>query len=144
MLKHLILYHLLPDMKIQLDNWEIQKLNFSVIQDKEREHNSFDLGTANFFPEEKIDSFGVIFEVDVKDKKFDLHVEAVFFFSLDQEITEEFKVSSFPRVNAPAIAFPYLRAFISNLTLQAGFESVILPSINFIRLAEENTNREDN
>ena len=130
-------------MKIQLDNWEVQKLNFSIIQDKEREQNSFDLETANFFSEEKTNAFGVIFEVDINDKKFDLHIEAVFFFSLDEDITEKFKISTFPRVNAPAIAFPYLRAFISNITLQAGFEPVILPSINFIRLAEENSNTDN-
>ena len=58
-------------------------------------------------------------------------------FRLDEEITEEFKLSDFPKINAPAIAFPYLRALVSNITLQSGFDPVMLPSINFVKLAEE-------
>ncbi|WP_222708016.1 protein-export chaperone SecB [Algibacter pacificus] len=58
-------------------------------------------------------------------------------FKLDKDISEEFKLSDFPKINAPAIAFPYLRAYISNLTLQSGFEPVMLPSINFVNLAKE-------
>ena len=55
------------------------------------------------------------------------------------KITEDFKLSSFPKINAPAIAFPYLRAFVSNLTLQSGLEPVILPSINFVQLANNDS-----
>lgn len=66
-----------------------------------------------------------------------MNLEAVFVFSMDDEIDEAFKVSNFPKINAPAIAFPYIRAFISNLTLQSGFDPVILPSINFVKLANE-------
>ena len=60
----------------------------------------------------------------------------LFTFGLDEDITEEFKVSDFPKINAPAIAFPYLRAFISNVTLQSGFNPVMLPSINFVEFAK--------
>ena len=125
-------------MEIQLNKWEIQKLNFSINHNVERENNSFDLSTANFFPEKEPKSFGIVFEIDVKDIKFDLHIEAIFFFSLDADINEEFKISAFPKINAPAIAFPFLRAYISNLTLQSGFDPVVLPSINFVKLAEKN------
>jgi preprotein translocase subunit SecB len=34
--------------------------------------------------------------------------------------------------NAPAIAFPYLRSFISTLTLNAGYILAVLLSINFV------------
>ena len=42
------------------------------------------------------------------------------------------------KANAPAIAFPYVRVFISNITLNAGYNPIVLPSFNFIKLAEEN------
>lgn len=124
-------------MKIRLDNWHIVDLNFSVVKNEERKENSFDLNLGHFFPEDKKDSFGVAFNIEIKDKRFDLNLEALFMFSVDGEISEEFKLSDFPKINAPAIAFPYLRAFISNLTLQSGFEPVMLPSINFVNLAKE-------
>ena len=67
-------------------------------------------------------------------------IEAFFNFEIvDEKITEDFKLSSFSKINAPAIAFPYLRAFVSNLTLQSGLEPVILPSINFVQLANNDS-----
>jgi preprotein translocase subunit SecB len=124
-------------MKIQLDNWKVINMNFSFLDENKRDGNSFDLKSESLFPENEKKSFGVGFNLEVKDVDFDLSIEALFMFSLDEEITEEFKLSDFPKINAPAIAFPYLRALVSNLTLQSGFDPVMLPSINFVKLAEE-------
>lgn len=128
-------------MKIQLKRWEITDLNLSKSNDfvnKNRRKDSFELETNNYFPQHENESiFGVRFKLKIVSNAFDLSLKAVYHFELiDEKITEEFKLSSFPKVNAPAIAFPYLRAFVSTLTLQAGLKTVILPSINFIRLAD--------
>lgn len=124
-------------MKIQLDNWKVINMNFTFLDENKRDENSFDLKSGSLFPENEKNSFGVGFNLEVKDTDFDLTIEALFMFSLDEEITEEFKLSDFPKINAPAIAFPYLRALVSNVTLQSGFDPVMLPSINFVKLAEE-------
>lgn len=58
-------------------------------------------------------------------------------FVTDATLDEDFKTSAFPYVNAPAISYPYLRAFISNLTLNAGYSPVMLPSVNFVALKEK-------
>lgn len=125
-------------MKIQLQDWKVTNLNFTFLEENKREDNSFDLKTGSFFPEEEEKNFGIMFNLEIKDIDFDLSIETVFMFALDEEITEKFKLSNFPKINAPAIAFPYLRAFISNLTLQSGFDPVMLPSINFVKSAQEN------
>lgn len=133
-------------MKIQLKDWKISNLNLSLLDENvKRDDNSFDLESGNYFSGAKGDNvFGVSFKLKINDKLFDLVVEAVYNFELlDEKVTEEFKLSSFPKVNAPAIAFPYLRAFISNLTLQSGLEPVILPSINFVQLANKESSGED-
>ena len=39
--------------------------------------------------------------------------------------------------NSIAILFPYVRAFISNLSLQANFPPMILPTMNLSDLGEE-------
>ncbi|WP_340075495.1 protein-export chaperone SecB [Leptobacterium sp. I13] len=124
-------------MKIQLDNWKVINVNFSSLKEKPRDKHSYDLSTGHFFPKDLDKVFGVSFEIEINDKFFDLTVEAIFMFRLDEEITEEFKLSNFPKINAPAIAFPYLRAYISNFTLQSGYDPVILPSINFVQMAKE-------
>jgi preprotein translocase subunit SecB len=55
-------------------------------------------------------------------------------FETNQPIDDDFRNSNFPKVNAPAIAFPFFRAFISTFLLNAGYEPIILPSINFTKL----------
>jgi preprotein translocase subunit SecB len=124
-------------MKIQLENWKIQSLSFNMI-DEAREDNSFSLNIGQIFPEDESKQFVVVFDIDLKDKSFNLVFQVAFVFTTEEEVTEEFKFSDFPKINAPAIAFPFIRAYISNLTLQSGFEPVILPSINFVKLAGEN------
>ena len=52
-------------------------------------------------------------------------------FQTDSELTDDFKKSDFIRVNAPAIAYPFLRAFLANIMLNSGFDPLLLPSINF-------------
>lgn len=129
-------------MTIQLNDWKIKDLTFSIIENSERveEDNEFTLETGNIFFDTKKDEFAVIIKVNISDSLFDLKIESFFSFKLDEEVTEDFKLSDFPIINAPAIAFPYLRAYISNLTLQSGVEPIILPSINFVKLAERKKN----
>lgn len=124
-------------MKIHLKEWKLQKMNFSIVENDDRKENLFDLKTSQSFPEDDKKVFNLFFEVEIKDTDFDMSIEMVAVFGLDEDITEEFKVSDFPKINAPAIAFPYLRALISNITLQSGFRPVMLPSINFVEFAKQ-------
>lgn len=123
-------------MKIQLVSWKVENLNFNTLESI-REENSFTLNVGQVFMESDKQQFSVAFEIDLKDKSFDLDFKMVFAFATEEKITEEFKFSNFPKVNAPAIAFPFVRSYISNFTLQSGFEPIILPSINFVKLAEK-------
>ncbi len=76
------------------------------------------------------------FILENKEEQFLLKVKLIAFFEVDKAIDNDFKDSDFVRINAPAIAFPYLRTFISNLTLNSGYNPVILPSFNFLKIAE--------
>jgi preprotein translocase subunit SecB len=78
-----------------------------------------------------------VFKLTLDNPEYDLSVNAVHWFEAEKEITEEFKLSDFPSINAPAIAFPFLRAYVSNLTLQSGYEPAILPSLNFVEMAKK-------
>lgn len=79
--------------------------------------------------------------MNLNDPEFEMNLSASFVFKCDLEITKEFKVSDFQRVNAPAIAFPFSRAYISNLTLQSGLRPLMLPSINFVELSKKNNSK---
>ncbi|PTU49224.1 hypothetical protein DBB42_26595 [Pseudomonas plecoglossicida] len=84
------------------------------------------------------DHFNVLFKAAVyieEGKCIDLEYQSRF--DVDGPVDEEFKAGNFAFVNAPAIAYPFLRAFISNLTLNAGYSPVMLPSINFVAMKEK-------
>ncbi len=53
------------------------------------------------------------------------------------DLSDDFLKSDFARISAPAIGFPFLRAFVANCTLQAGIPPILLPSINFVQFAKE-------
>ena len=118
-------------MNIQLKEWKVKNLSFKIndIQiEKKTKKNSFNLSKE----------FGIGFRINIKDEEFNILMEMVFLFELVEDIDEKFKQSDFLTINAPAIAFPYVRSYISNLTLQSGFSPIILPSVNFVKLAKKN------
>ena len=124
-------------MKIQLLEWKVKNLSFKMVQSKRRRKSGFNLSMGNFYPELDRNKFGVGLLVKIKDEDYDLNVEMVFMFETNVEINKQFVDSDFPKVNAPAIAFPYIRAFISNFTMQAGFSPIVLPSINFVEYSKK-------
>lgn len=92
-----------------------------------------------YFSEPLDKSFGISFEIGLKNKAkdFSLHIVAIAHFETDTVITKEFMESDFVFINAPAIAFPYLRAYISTVTLNSGYSPIVLPAFNFVALAKD-------
>lgn len=121
-------------MNTRLEKWGIVEMNYSLLNKRsQRKENSLGLRFRKLFSNKNKFSFKIVFNLVIEDKNFDLNIEAVFNFITDEQITEEFKHSHFPKINAPAIAYPYLRAYVSNLTLQSGVTPVMLPTINFVK-----------
>lgn len=76
--------------------------------------------------------FAVIFDLKVPlSPGAQLVLDYLAVFETSDDITEEFRQSHFPRVNAPAVAYPYIRAFVSQFAVLAGFETCTLPIRNF-------------
>lgn len=126
-------------MKIQLKDWKVKELSW-ITKDpdcKEKtEANTFNLSFGHGIPDDVEREFVIGFKINLSEENFTLYIEMVFMFETDEEINEEFINSSFIKINAPAIAFPYIRSFISNLTVQSGYSPIILPSVNFVALDE--------
>jgi len=133
--------------QIRLQHIQITELTLTA--------GSFDKGTTNeletafgvgsWFDDESRNSFAITFDLSLEnsEKGFFIRVKSTAHFETDKEFDEGFKDSSFVKISAPAIAFPYLRTFISNLTLNSGYEPIILPSFNFVKIAEEKFNKVD-
>lgn len=124
-------------MKLKLKDYRVVNLDMSALAGQSTDSAGFDLQIGHFYPTESDNTFGVGFKVDMTQYDYKLHLEMRFFFESSEPISEEFKNSSFPTVNAPAIAFPYLRSYLSILTMQSGYAPIMIPSVNFVELARQ-------
>ena len=57
-------------------------------------------------------------------------------FEFEEEVKDKESISNYFLVNAPAIAFPYIRSYIASLTVQSGKQALLLPTFNLSILAE--------
>ncbi|MEN8319748.1 MULTISPECIES: protein-export chaperone SecB [Acinetobacter] len=100
---------------------------------------SFDFNP--FLPENEVEikSFIIAFLGEMKSYKEAFACKVVFVaqFETGEIIDQEFLKNKFALINAPAIGYPYFRAFFSNLLLNAGYEPTFLPTINFVNLKEK-------
>ena len=128
-------------MQIRFNNIQFTELDYKVkTSDKNITHElETSVGVGSIFSEDDKKSFIIAFDCNLqsKSKKFKLKLKALAQFSTQNDIDDDFRNSSFIDINAPAIAFPYVRAFISNLTLNSGYDPIVLPSYNFVQLSEE-------
>lgn len=71
-----------------------------------------------------------------KDKDVSANVVMVGQFLFNMEIDKEM-LGGFFCTNAPAIMFPYIRAYISTLTALSGIDTVIIPTLMMTPLRDE-------
>ncbi|TCJ98879.1 preprotein translocase subunit SecB [Volucribacter psittacicida] len=96
------------------------------------------LSFSPIYPESDKKTFFILFDLQISDS--DIVTEKAGIFSLkfvahfkcESEISDDFRNSRFPIVNAPAIAYPYLRAFVCNYFVNAGYNAINLPTYNFV------------
>lgn len=67
--------------------------------------------------------------IENADRSVYIHIKTYGYFEFESHISEELKEIFF-NTNAPAILFPYVRAYISALTALSGVEPIILPTLN--------------
>lgn len=131
-----ILSHGQHSMNLKLHHMQVSEMILSLssqIEDfSEKDNFELEFSTAYKLGDAEECSFMIVF--DLRLKVHDTHYLVVKYnaiFLTDTPITIDFQNSPFPKVNAPAIAFPFLRSFIATVLLNAGFEPILLPSINF-------------
>lgn len=71
-----------------------------------------------------------------ENKSFDIIVNATAEFQY-KDLNDENLLHNFLYKNAPAILFPYIRAYIANLSALSGIPTILLPTLNLSSLTEE-------
>jgi len=121
-------------MNIQLIGSKVEELSL-LKSDEDIEQMEF--AVSNGFSKESLNSFVIIFKLKLKvDNGYILSVRHVSQFETNEDIKDDERESPFFSINAPAIAYPFLRAFVANFLLSSGFEPAILPTINFVNLSK--------
>lgn len=123
--------------EFQFDGYLIKKSIISIDAD---DVGNLDL-SISFNPSAVLDkaksTFKLLLEVAISDidKKLTINISSEGFF-IYKNINED-GLNNFLYLNAPAILFPYIRAYISSLTTLSGISSVILPTLNLSSLKED-------
>lgn len=116
------------------------KIIRSLIERNEKEPSKkISLGfVPKGFINKKDSSFQLQLGVKIEDenKSFKIEIEAVANYSFENKEGLD-NLGKFFYMNAPALLFPYIRAYISTLTNLSGFEPINLPTLNMTGLGED-------
>ena len=108
----------------------------------ELNHNldSLDLN-INFIPTGKLDKtnnkFNLILGVKINDASNNLNIDVEFIGYFKYTNLDDNDLEFFLYQNAPAILFPYIRAYISTLTTLSGINPIVLPTLNLVHLKDD-------
>ena len=124
-------------ISLQLQGSRVERLLLNKdIELESSKSNVKSLSVFTKFPNSDSESrdFLVTFEIVLSlSQGYLLEIEHSSIFTSNVNLDKKFQESNFPKVNAPAIAYPFLRTFIANFLLNSGYEPIILPSINFTK-----------
>lgn len=87
--------------------------------------------------EEDNKMFILTLNVLVKDKKSSLEVKMTVTGKFKYETNDIQELVPYLGFNAPAIIFPYIRAYITNITALGGMTPIILPTLNMESVGKE-------
>lgn len=129
--------------EIQTQPAKIQFINFLVNEShivfKEPGEQKISIG---FLPSgvifKDLNQFHLELAVNIREEadKFHINLKTTSIFEYPEEADLEVYKNSYFIVNAPAIVFPYLRAYISSLTALSGMPTLNLPTLNLSELGE--------
>jgi preprotein translocase subunit SecB len=119
----------------QFKGYIITKSNFEL-KDGDSNELSIEVGASGELIEDE-KQFHLTLKVQVKsdDESVSIYVESDATFEYGDIQGEQLNNMLF--MNAPAILFPYLRAYITNLTSYSGVRPIILPTLNLQGIKEE-------
>ena len=125
------------EVAFRLVNYKFTKatLNFDIPKGAEF---VIDFKPSGKFKEEE-GTYALSFDTIVNCKETDtiiVEVSCIAQFSFNDKIKFE-EIPDFFYPNSLAILFPYIRAFVSTLSLQANSSPIILPTVNLMGLTEE-------
>jgi preprotein translocase subunit SecB len=115
--------YLIKDSRVTLSNPEISEgMNAGIRANAEiRDNNIYELSM----------------DVHVEDKDKHLCIDVAILGTFEFETSNYAELEGLLSMNAPAIMFPYIRAYISNVTALGGIKPIIMPTLNMIGIGRQ-------
>jgi len=118
------------------DYFLIQKSHIERLQLEETGQMNIDIDIhGSVYIKNKTYQLDMITKVWDEKEVFKSEVHGVGFFKFED--IKDKNIDSYFYLNAPAILFPYIRAYISSLTALSGFNPITLPTLNLESLKEK-------
>ncbi|WMJ72137.1 protein-export chaperone SecB [Cytophagaceae bacterium ABcell3] len=123
--------------KIRLKRFNVINIKFNI---EEAEWGNRDVFNSSEYSvsfkllDREKDFFDIVFDITLKGENRAFLLETSFLASFESkgvEVNDKYLESPLIKHNAPAIVFPFIRAFLSTIMLNAGYNPIILPSFNF-------------
>ena len=117
-----------PVSSFTFDGYRVHKSSLTLSEAKMSQKMQFEINPSGEFLEDN--RFELILDVHVNDEQhfFDVSIEIHGFFKY--QTTDMGNLANFISINAPAIMFPYIRAYVSTLTSLSGIPTITLPTLN--------------
>lgn len=127
-------------VSFQFVDYVIEKAEINISDRNIGGNIKFSIDPDGYFDKEKKE-FVLSLSVLIKDAedKFSTSFMMKGFFKY--ESIEFEKILKFIGTNAPAILFPYIRGFVSNITSLSGMQPVIMPTLNMQPVGEDLVNK---
>jgi len=127
-------------MELTVSSTFIENIVFQSVEELNEESEFSFSKELKFYDDKKM--FSIIFELELNNGKGKLlNMTYLANFKTSEEIGDDFIHSPFPKINAPAIVFPYLRVAVTNIFVLSGYSPVYLPSINFVALEQQESKK---
>lgn len=122
--------------KIQFINFLVNESHIVFKEPGEQKISVGFLPSGVIFKE--LNQFHLELSVNIQDEtdKFYINLKTTSVFEYPEDADLEAYKNSYFITNAPAIVFPYLRAYISSLTALSGMPTLTLPTLNLSEMGE--------
>lgn len=123
---------MVPKASLQFKGYEIIKVVFDKPLNYSNTNFQIDVNHIAHVDKSNTNIVSSEFVVNISDsdKKFNLIVQTIGHFEITGEVSEDV-YNNYINISSPSIVYPYIRAFITNIVIQAGMQPIIIPPLNF-------------
>lgn len=125
-------------MKIQLERTFAEEIQLTPYS-SDKEDGDLNLSVVPQLNKENDKSFIIQFNLKLFMPKESYKLQIVFnaIFKTDKVVTDDELNGDFFQINAPAIAYPFLRSMVSYLSVTTGHSNIMLPTVNFVEFGKK-------